>query len=128
MASCRDLGPSRGSSERDKEEKIWPRKKHLTGPNKGKKIPEELVIEVSSVSLRIMDGYTTVTEKSLIEGYTNLGKTYLWIYAFVTLISTFTILAALYVVTAGLFMNLFDVTSVGAGVVSFGLFVFISLI
>ena len=33
--------------------------------------------------------YTTVTEKSLIEGYTNLGKTYLWIYAFVTLISTF---------------------------------------
>jgi Mn2+/Fe2+ NRAMP family transporter len=72
--------------------------------------------------------YTTVTEKSLIEGYTNLGKTYLWIYAFVTLISTFTILAALYVVTAGLFMNLFDVTSVGAGVVSFGLFVFISLI
>tara|TARA_B100000949_G_scaffold29986_2_gene23182 strand:- start:3568 stop:4812 length:1245 start_codon:yes stop_codon:yes gene_type:complete len=72
--------------------------------------------------------YTTVTEKSLIEGYTNLGKTYLWIYAFVTLISTFTILAALYVVTAGLFMNLFDVTSVGAGIVSFGLFVFISLI
>lgn len=72
--------------------------------------------------------YTTVTEKSLIEGYTNLGKTYLWIYAFVTLISTFTILAALYVVTAGLFINLFDVASVGAGIVSLGLFVFISLI
>ncbi|MHA7863664.1 NRAMP family divalent metal transporter [Flagellimonas marinaquae] len=72
--------------------------------------------------------YTTVTEKSLIEGYANLGKTYLWIYAFVTLISTFTILAALYVVTAGLFMNLFHVTSVGAGAISLGLFVFISLI
>lgn len=72
--------------------------------------------------------YTTVTEKSLIEGYTNLGKTYLYIYAFVTLISTFTILAALYVVTAGLFMNLFEVTSVGAGAIAFGLFVFISLL
>ena len=72
--------------------------------------------------------YTTVTEKSLIEGYTNLGKTYLWIYAFVTLISTFTILAALYVVTAGLFINLFDITSVGAGIVSLGLFVFIGLL
>ncbi len=72
--------------------------------------------------------YTTVTEKSLIEGYLNLGKTYLWIYAFVTLISTFTILAALYVVTAGLFMNLFDIASVGAGVISLGLFIFISLL
>ncbi|MCK0161709.1 NRAMP family divalent metal transporter [Allomuricauda sp. F6463D] len=72
--------------------------------------------------------YTTVTEKSLIEGYLNLGKTYLWIYAFVTLISTFTILAALYVVTAGLFMNLFDVTTVSAETISLGLFVFISLL
>nr|WP_297787738.1 divalent metal cation transporter [uncultured Allomuricauda sp.] len=72
--------------------------------------------------------YTTVTEKSLIEGYTNLGKRYLWIYAFVTLISTFTILAALYVVTAGLFINLFEITSVGAGIVSLGLFVFIGLL
>ncbi len=72
--------------------------------------------------------YTTVTEKSLIQGYLNLGKTYLWIYALVTLISTFTILAALYVVTAGLFMNLFEVTSVGAGTISLCLFVFISLL
>ncbi|MEQ5792505.1 divalent metal cation transporter [Muricauda sp. NFXS6] len=72
--------------------------------------------------------YTTVTEKSLVQGYANLGKTYLWIYALITLISTFTILAALYVVTAGLFMNLFDVTSVGAGAISFGLFLFISLL
>lgn len=72
--------------------------------------------------------YTTVTEKSLIQGYLNLGKTYLWIYALVTLISTFTILAALYVVTAGLFMNLFEVTSWGAGTISLCLFVFISLL
>ncbi|MFD2099284.1 NRAMP family divalent metal transporter [Flagellimonas iocasae] len=72
--------------------------------------------------------YTTVTEKSLVEGYLNLGKTYLWIYAFVTLISTFTILAALYVVTAGLFMNLFQISSMGAGGVALCLFVFISLL
>jgi len=72
--------------------------------------------------------YTAVTEKSLIEGYLNLGKTYLWIYAFVTLISTFTILAALYVVTAGLFMNLFQITSVGAGTIALCLFVFIGLL
>ncbi|WP_421810861.1 NRAMP family divalent metal transporter [Flagellimonas sp.] len=72
--------------------------------------------------------YTTVTEKSLVEGYLNLGKTYLWVYAFVTLISTFTVLAALYVVTAGLFMNLFAITSLGAGTISLCLFVFISLL
>ncbi|MDC6361436.1 MULTISPECIES: NRAMP family divalent metal transporter [Flavobacteriaceae] len=72
--------------------------------------------------------YTTVTEKSLVEGYLNLGKSYLWVYAFITLISTFTVLAALYVVTAGLFMNLFKVTSMGAGTISLCLFVFISLL
>lgn len=72
--------------------------------------------------------YTTVTERSLVEGYLNLGKTYLWIYAFVTLISTFTILAALYVVTAGLFMNLFQITSMGAGGIALCLFIFISLL
>lgn len=72
--------------------------------------------------------YTTVTEKSLVEGYLNMGKTYLWIYAFVTLISTFTILAALYVVTAGLFINLFQITAWGAGTISLCLFLFISLL
>lgn len=72
--------------------------------------------------------YTTVTEKSLVQGYLNLGKTYLWVYAFVTLISTFTVLAALYVVTAGLFMNLFAISSMGAGTISLCLFVFISLL
>ncbi|SDQ27269.1 NRAMP family divalent metal transporter [Flagellimonas zhangzhouensis] len=72
--------------------------------------------------------YTTVTEKSLIEGYSNLGKTYLWVYAIITLISTFTVLAALYVVTAGLCMNLFNVTSVGADIVSLLLFLFISVL
>ncbi len=72
--------------------------------------------------------YTTVTGKSLVEGYLNLGKKYLWIYAFVTLISTFTILAALYVVTAGLFMNLFQISEVSPALVALGLFVFITLL
>ncbi len=70
--------------------------------------------------------YTAVTGKSLVQGYLNLGKKYLWIYAFVTLISTFTILAALYVVTAGLFMNLFQIAEVSPAVVALGLFVFIT--
>lgn len=71
--------------------------------------------------------YTTVTEKSLIQGYLNLGRSYLWIYALVTLVSTFTILAALYVVTAGLSINLLKVESFGAGTMSLYLFAGISL-
>ncbi|MEM9075587.1 MAG: divalent metal cation transporter [Bacteroidota bacterium] len=70
--------------------------------------------------------YTTVTQKSLIEGYLNMGKGYLWVYAFVTLVSTFTILAALYIVTAGLFMNLFQLNTLDIGLISLGLFAFIS--
>ncbi|MGW9685314.1 NRAMP family divalent metal transporter [Flagellimonas sp. 2504JD1-5] len=69
--------------------------------------------------------YTTVTEKSLIQGYLNLGKKYLWIYALVTIVSIFTLLAALYVVTAGLLMNLFSITNVSIGMVALCLFVFI---
>jgi len=72
--------------------------------------------------------YTNVTHKSLIQGYLDLGKTYLWLYVFVTLVSVFTILAALYVVTTGLFMNLFQLTSISTSFVALGLFVFISLI
>lgn len=72
--------------------------------------------------------YTTVTQKSLIEGYLNMGKGYLWVYALVTLVSTFTILAALYIVTAGLFMNLFQLNTLDIGLVSLGLFAFISAI
>ncbi len=72
--------------------------------------------------------YTAVTEKSLVQGYLNLGKKYLWIYAFVTIVSTFTILAALYIVTAGLFMNLFSIENIEASTVALCLFVFISLL
>jgi len=71
--------------------------------------------------------YTNVTGKSLIEGYLNRGKGYLWLYAFITLVTTFTILAALYVVTAGLFINLFHIT-LDVATIAGGLFVFISAI
>lgn len=69
--------------------------------------------------------YTNVTGKSLIEGYLNRGKAYLWLYAFITLVTTFTILAALYVVTAGLFINLFNTPDISVSMVAMGLFLFI---
>jgi Mn2+/Fe2+ NRAMP family transporter len=70
--------------------------------------------------------YTNVTNKTLIEGYLNRGKGYLWFYAFITLISTFTILATLYVVTSGLFINLFKIPNASVSLVALGLFAFIS--
>jgi len=70
--------------------------------------------------------YTNITGKTLIEGYLNRGKGYLWFYAFITLITTFTILAALYTVTAGLFINLFRISNVSISGVALGLFIFIS--
>ncbi len=70
--------------------------------------------------------YTNVTNKTLIEGYLDRGKGYLWFYAGITLVTTFTILAALYTVTAGLFINLFKVSNASISLVALGLFVFIS--
>ena len=70
--------------------------------------------------------YTNITNKTLIEGYLNRGKGYLWFYAAITLVTTFTILAALYTVTAGLFINLFEISSVSISLVALGLFAFIS--
>ena len=70
--------------------------------------------------------YTNVTGLSLIEGYLRRGKGYLWIYAFITLVTTFTILAALYVVTAGLFINLFNIPNLSVSSVALGLFILIS--
>ena len=70
--------------------------------------------------------YTQVTKKSLIEGYQILGRPYLLLYAVITLISTFTILAALYVVTAGLLVNLFHWEGIPLNMVALGLFAFIS--
>ncbi len=70
--------------------------------------------------------YTNVTKKSLIEGYLNMGRKYLWLYALITLISVFTILAALYVVTAGLLINLLKISTVNLSLTALGLFIFIS--
>lgn len=72
--------------------------------------------------------YTVVTRKSLIEGYKILGKHYLWIYAFITLASTFTILAALYIVTSGLLVNMFNIENVNINLIALALFGFISAI
>ncbi|HET8737446.1 MAG TPA: divalent metal cation transporter [Pricia sp.] len=72
--------------------------------------------------------YTNVTEKTLIEGYLRRGKGYLWFYAFITFITTFSILAALYTVTAGLFINLFEVSGLSIGTIVLILFAFISIL
>lgn len=71
--------------------------------------------------------YTKVTGKSLVEGYSGMGKTYVWIYAGITLVTTFTILAALYAVTAGLLINIFGLSDYPEYLVALGLFIFISL-
>ena len=70
--------------------------------------------------------YTNVTDKTLIEGYLNRGKGYLWFYAVITLLTTFTILAALYTVTSGLFINLFDIANSSIATVALWLFLIIS--
>ncbi|HAI43178.1 MAG TPA: divalent metal cation transporter, partial [Maribacter sp.] len=70
--------------------------------------------------------YTNVTNKTLIEGYLNRGKGYLWFYAIITFVTTFTILAALYTVTAGLFINLFNIGHSAITIVALSLFLIIS--
>ena len=70
--------------------------------------------------------YTKVTGRSLVEGYSRLGRGWMWLYAFITLVTTFTILAALYVVTAGLLANLFGISGVSVSLIALGLFAFIS--
>ncbi len=72
--------------------------------------------------------YTNVTNTTLIQGYRNRGKSWLRFYAIITLVTTFTILAALYTVTAGLFINLFDLSKLAIEIdtVALGLFILIS--
>ncbi|MDP5062570.1 MAG: divalent metal cation transporter [Maribacter sp.] len=72
--------------------------------------------------------YTNVTNKTLIEGYLNRGKGYLWFYAVISFITTFTILAALYTVTAGLFINLFGIGHESIALVALSLFLLISVL
>ena len=67
-------------------------------------------------------------KKSLISGYNELGKGYLWVYAIITLASTFTILAALYSVTAGLLLNLLGITFLSINLTALILFLTISII
>ncbi|MEA1784600.1 divalent metal cation transporter [Arenibacter sp. GZD96] len=70
--------------------------------------------------------YTNITKISLIEGYLKRGKGYLWFYAFISIFSIFTILAALYVVTAGLLINVLRLPTLSVSMVALGLFIFIS--
>lgn len=70
--------------------------------------------------------YTSVTNNTLIEGYLNRGKNYLLFYAVITVFTTFTILAALYTVTAGLFINLFNIDHGSIATVALWLFLLIS--
>ena len=72
--------------------------------------------------------YTNVTDKTLIEGYRNRGKGYLIFYAAINLLNTFTILAALYVVTAGLLVNLLKIPDMSVGTVAGVLFILICIL
>ncbi|WP_405415150.1 NRAMP family divalent metal transporter [Maribacter sp. Asnod1-A12] len=72
--------------------------------------------------------YTNVTGKSIIEGYRNRGKGYLWLYAFITLATSFASPAALCAVTAGLLINILEIHSVSLITVATCLFVFNSIV
>ncbi len=72
--------------------------------------------------------YTNVTGKSIIEGYRNLGKGYLWFYAFITLATTLASPAALVSITAGLLINIFGIQSLSISTVALCLFAFNSII
>lgn len=72
--------------------------------------------------------YTNITDKTLIEGYLGRGKGYLVFYAVITFLNTFTILAALYVVTAGLLINLFNIPHISISLVAGGLFILICIL
>ena len=72
--------------------------------------------------------YTQVTQSSLIEGYQRRGKTIFWAYTLITLVSCFTILAALYTVTGGLLINLIPGWQWGLTSTVLGLFGLLTLI
>ena len=55
--------------------------------------------------------YTTATGENLIDGYRRLGKPVLVIYFILTLVTMFTIQAAVTIVTAGLAAHLFGITN-----------------
>ncbi len=72
--------------------------------------------------------YTNVTGKSIIEGYKNRGKGYLWLYAFITVATSIASPAALCSVTAGLFITIFNIQGVSLTTIAVALFVFNSII
>ena len=72
--------------------------------------------------------YTQVTKTSLIEGYQKRGGFIFWSYALITLVSSFTILAALYTVTGGLLINMFPEWPFNLTETVLGLFGLLSLI
>lgn len=72
--------------------------------------------------------YTNVTGKSIIEGYRNRGRGYLWLYAFITLATSVASPAALCSITAGLLINLLGIEGVSISAVAVGLFAFNSVI
>lgn len=72
--------------------------------------------------------FTNITKKSLLEGYLDKGKGYLWVYTLATIMSALTILAALYTVTAGLLIRLFPLLGNHMLEVTFGLFAFVTLV
>lgn len=54
--------------------------------------------------------YALATHKSLLDGYAQLGKTYLWMFFFLSLATMFTIQTAVTIVTASLASILFGIT------------------
>ena len=70
--------------------------------------------------------YTRVKEHSLTEGYAALSKRYLYLYAGVNLVSAFTILAALYSVTAGMTLNVIG-TGTGLSMQSMSVLLFLMI-
>tara|TARA_B110000977_G_scaffold197754_1_gene281084 strand:- start:160 stop:1365 length:1206 start_codon:yes stop_codon:yes gene_type:complete len=72
--------------------------------------------------------YTHTFKKSLLEGYADMGKKYLWGYTLITIVSALTLLAALYIVTAGLLKQLFPWLYFTDTVVALCLFIGISTV
>ena len=66
--------------------------------------------------------YTHTYNHSLLQGYASLGEKYLWGYTLLTALSTGTILAALYIVTAGLLKQLFPLLMLSDTQIAFCLF------
>jgi len=63
-----------------------------------------------------------------LEGYADMGKKYLWGYTLITIVSAFTLLAALYIVTAGLLKQLFPWLFLSDTVLALYLFIGINII